>query len=725
MRLIAVMNELRDKLIRERDLDISCLAPGTVERALDERLEATAAPDADAYVRLLDSDAGECDALVRALVRQPDRFFGDDHLTNLLRDHLLPEILSRKRQRERIRVWIPNCGPGYLAYDIALLLWKMLGGQTDLYDLKVLATDSDPTCVDAARFQNYPEERFAELIPEGWPITPTPYAPRIESDVRRLLVIGVHDLATRPPYPRIDLVVCRGLLPILDAGQRAQVRSRLVYSLVLGGKLVLGRGERIGLEAEEAAPSRPFPIFTKQIAHPFELAVPEEKSHAVRDAHAGILERLQWPAIVVERGGRIIHANRAAGRELGGGEAIEGRNVADLRIEEPRRRKIMEAAQDSLSGAQPLAIAKLDAWAGSSIPLAGEQRDLAAVVLVKADEAPPTTEAQVEAVRAAKAAVARDAAETIAEMWVYDEEVRRLRKQAAAITDSLYTQTQQLNRLKEELESRNAELQVTNQELQDVIRQSEQAEREVRAAFEREHRIADTLPKALLAPFPDRVEGFTLAARYVPAFEEAEVAGDFYHAGRLADGRFFVALGDVAGKGLDAAVYAYMAKYMLLAYVHESPQPGEVLARLNEGLVTHGEDTRFVTLAYLLIDLKKHLIHYASAGHEPAIFCSPGDDVTALQPTGTILGVFPHTTYETQTVELQPNGSFLLFTDGLSDAGHRQKRLGVEGIASLMKRNCGESGDRLLDILYDTALTMSDNHLADDATAVIIRRTAE
>lgn len=720
------MDRIRDRLIRERDLDISCLMPGTVQRVKDERLGETGVPDARAYARLLDSDAGELDAFVRALVRQPDSFFGDESLTVLLRDHLLPQMLARKKAGDRIRVWVPNVGPGYLAYDIAMLLWKLLGGTADLYDLKVIATDSDPTCADMARFQQYPLDRFADLADQGWPLIPTPRGPRFDTSVRRLLVIGEHDALTRPPYPRIDLVVCRGLLPLLDAGQRAQLKSRLVYSLVLGGRLVLGRGERIGFEAEEAAPGRPFAVFTKQIAHPFEVADLQQARGAVRDAHLGILDRLQWPTLVVEREGRIVHANQAAGRELAGGEAIEGRNVSDLTIDEPQRNKIMETARDSLKIAQPLAITRVDGWAGSSVPLLGESRGLAAVVLVRAEDAPATTETQADAVRSAKAEIAQDAAETVAEMWTYDEDVRRLHVQAAAITDSLYNQTQELNRLKNELESRNAELQIANQELQDAIIQREQAESEVRIAFEREHRIADTLQKALLAPIPESIPGFTLAARYVPAYQEAEVAGDFYHAARLADGRFFLALGDVAGKGLDAAVYAYMAKYMLLAYVHETPEPEILLLRLNEGLAAQNDSTRFVTLVYLLFDVQTGVIRYASAGHEPSILCSPGrGEVVTLDPTGGLLGAMQKMTYESVPIELEPGGSFLLYTDGLSDAGKGDNRLNTEGIARIMAEHCCEPPARFLDILYDAALSIGKGRLTDDATAVLIKRAAE
>lgn len=720
------MDRLREKLIRERDLDISCLMPGTVQRALDERLREANARDARAYGRLLDSDAGELDAFARELVRQPDRFFGDDSLTVLLRDHLLPQMLARKKPGDRIRVWVPNVGPGYLAYDIAMLLWRLLGGTADLYDLKVVATDSDPTCTDMARFQQYPPERYAGLSDEGWPLTPTPRGPRFDTRVRRLLVIGEHDPITRPPYPRIDLVVCRGLLPLLDAGQRAQLRSRLIYSLVLGGRLVLGRGERIGLEADEASPGRPFAVFTKQIAHPSEVADLQQARNAVRDTHLGILDRLQWPAIVVERGGRIVHANQPARRELADGEAIEGRNVSDLTIDEPQRERIMETARDSLQIAQPVAITRVDGWAGSSVPLIGEAQGLAAVVLVRTEDAPATTETQADAVRAGKAGVAQDAAETVAEMWTYDEEVRKLHVQAAAITDSLYNQTQQLNRLKDELESGNTELRLANQELQDAIIQREQAERDVRAAFEREHRIADTLQKALLAPVPETIPGFMLAARYVPAFEEAEVAGDFYHAARLADGRFFLALGDVAGKGLDAAVYAYMAKYMLLAYVQETPEPEILLQRLNEGLGAQNDGSRFVTLVYLLFDVQTGVIHYGSAGHEPAIYCSPSrSEVVTLDPTGAILGVLPGRVYTAESIELEPNGALLLYTDGLSEAGFRDGRLNTEGIARIMAEHCCEPPARFLDILYDAALSIGKGRLTDDATAVLIKRAAE
>ena len=118
---------------------------------------------------------------------------------------------------------------------------------------------------------------------------------------------------------------------MLDPEQRGSVTSRMVYSLSVNGRLVLGRGEVFGLQAEQATSERPFAVFTKQVPHPFEIASPGGTASAVPDAHQGILERLHWPAIVVEQGGRIVHANGPASRDLAGGEDLEGKSVADLR----------------------------------------------------------------------------------------------------------------------------------------------------------------------------------------------------------------------------------------------------------------------------------------------------------------------------------------------------------------------------------------------------------
>ena len=349
-------------------------------------------------------------------------------------------------------------------------------------------------------------------------------------------------------------------------------------------------------------------------------------------------------------------------------------------------------------------------------------------MLVPAEAAPPADQPGIEAAQAARAEVAREAVETVAEMWAYDREIQRLREQAASMTDALYIHTQQLGRVRRELESRNVEMSVANQELKDAMNLRARVESDLRVALEREHRIADTLQKVLLTPIPERIEGFEIAARYQAArqIEEADVAGDFYHAGWLPDGRFFLVLGDVAGKGLEAAVFAYQTKYMLLAYAHESPRPNRVLARLNEALIAHGEGDRFVTVAYLLIDIQTGRIDYGSGGHEPALVCRPdGTEPTVLDPTGPILGVVPGAEYGSRTVEMATQGSLLIYTDGLSEAGHRTRALGTDGIADLLAKHCADPGEAFLDVLYETALSVSGGTLTDDATALIIKRTAD
>jgi serine phosphatase RsbU (regulator of sigma subunit)/anti-sigma regulatory factor (Ser/Thr protein kinase) len=189
--------------------------------------------------------------------------------------------------------------------------------------------------------------------------------------------------------------------------------------------------------------------------------------------------------------------------------------------------------------------------------------------------------------------------------------------------------------------------------------------------FETEQTIAVTLQRSVLPASLPRIEGAQLAARYLPGTAELDVGGDWFDAIPLADGRLGLVVGDVVGKGVEAAAAMAQLRNGLRAFALDRLKPASVIARLNR-LAGESQETTFATLVYAVIDPKRRICRIASAGHPPPIVAFADGRVELIEGgRGLPLGVAPDTRYRQTTVELPVGSVLLLYSDGLVERrGH-------------------------------------------------------
>jgi serine phosphatase RsbU (regulator of sigma subunit)/anti-sigma regulatory factor (Ser/Thr protein kinase) len=189
--------------------------------------------------------------------------------------------------------------------------------------------------------------------------------------------------------------------------------------------------------------------------------------------------------------------------------------------------------------------------------------------------------------------------------------------------------------------------------------------------FETEQTIAVTLQRSVLPASLPRIEGTQLAARYLPGTAELDVGGDWFDAIPLADGRLGLVVGDVVGKGVEAAAAMAQLRNGLRAFSLDRLRPDSALARLNR-LAGESLETTFATVVYAVIDPKKRICRIASAGHPPPIVAFADGRVELIEGgRGLPLGVAPDTRYRQTTVELPVGSVLLLYSDGLVERrGH-------------------------------------------------------
>jgi len=196
--------------------------------------------------------------------------------------------------------------------------------------------------------------------------------------------------------------------------------------------------------------------------------------------------------------------------------------------------------------------------------------------------------------------------------------------------------------------------------------------------YESERTIAETLQQSVLPQALPEVEGVTFAARYLPGESGVDVGGDWYDAFALGDGRIALVVGDVVGKGVDAAATMGQLRNSLRAFASEHQDPAEVVKRLSTMVEMH-VDAPFATLAYLVLDLHDGRCRYVVAGHPPPLLVEPSGAARYLEDGRTLpLGVDGDATPEVAETTLDTGATIVLYTDGLVERRDAPLDVGLE-----------------------------------------------
>lgn len=190
-----------------------------------------------------------------------------------------------------------------------------------------------------------------------------------------------------------------------------------------------------------------------------------------------------------------------------------------------------------------------------------------------------------------------------------------------------------------------------------------------RERIESELRIGRAIQMSLIPktfpPFPERRE-FALHALLEPA---REVGGDFYDFFMTDEDHLCLAVGDVSGKGVPAALFMAVTRTFLKALSREETSPSRILERLNDELAEGNDASMFVTLFFGVVDLRNGRLRYASGGHPSPLLSRPDGTVTALsRPRGPLVGALEGMTFDEDERLLQSRDRLLVFTDGITEA---------------------------------------------------------
>jgi phosphoserine phosphatase RsbU/P len=246
----------------------------------------------------------------------------------------------------------------------------------------------------------------------------------------------------------------------------------------------------------------------------------------------------------------------------------------------------------------------------------------------------------------------------------------------------------------------------------------------VKAAAERDLRIAREIQTGLLpANIPAQIQGTGLDVYAV--LEPAHlVGGDLFEVRRLGAERVLVAVGDVSGKGIPAALFMAVAMTILRSMARQGHAPEEILRLLNDELLEQNPRGMFVTLQLMVFDPLKRTVTCASAGHHAAVCIVPGrSPQPAFMSSGRVLGLMPADAISSETMELQPGETFVLFTDGVSEAFDPNGELfGEERLLAHLGASPGRSArETTLGVLEAVRRHAAGTKQSDDITVLSVR----
>ncbi len=230
--------------------------------------------------------------------------------------------------------------------------------------------------------------------------------------------------------------------------------------------------------------------------------------------------------------------------------------------------------------------------------------------------------------------------------------------------------------------------------------------------------IAREIQQALF-PQHNRDLGYAMAcSQSIPCFD---IGGDYFDYFDLDDGRFGFALGDVAGKGMPAALLASLIQGVFSTQSFMDAPLSTIISKVNRNLAQRSTGSRFVTFFFGILDREGNCT-YVNAGHNPPFLLSPDGSMKELTVGGMVLGLIPGAEYESATIKLQPDDHLVLFTDGLTEALNTAgEEFGTERLTALLRENARSAAPEILARLQEAVLEFSaDAPQHDDITMTII-----
>jgi phosphoserine phosphatase RsbU/P len=252
-------------------------------------------------------------------------------------------------------------------------------------------------------------------------------------------------------------------------------------------------------------------------------------------------------------------------------------------------------------------------------------------------------------------------------------------------------------------------------ELVEARRRAEESEARARV-------LATTLQESLLPPAPPTIPGLDVATAYRPAGSGTDVGGDFSDVFQAQGGAWSVVVGDVRGKGVEAATVGVLARHTLRAAAMRTSRPKLALQTLHQTLEREPTE-RFCTAVFARVRRTspgRFRLVVACGGHPLPLLASADGSVTPIGRHGSLLGVLEHPSFVDTTVHLQVGDAVVLYTDGVPEGRRGREFYGEERLAERVQSRRADGAAAVAEGIVEDVVAFQDGVPRDDIAVVVL-----
>lgn len=244
--------------------------------------------------------------------------------------------------------------------------------------------------------------------------------------------------------------------------------------------------------------------------------------------------------------------------------------------------------------------------------------------------------------------------------------------------------------------------------------------REEQTALKSEISIAAEMQETLLRTEKPEIEGLDIGVLSVPAHQ---MNGDYYHFIKNNDGSLGIAMADVIGKGIPAALCMSMIKYSMDSFPEGSMSPHAILRNLNRVVERNIDSNMFITMIYAQYAPKTCKLTFSSAGHEPGFYYNASEDrFTEITAKGLVLGVSKDVDYEERELEINENDLVIFLTDGVTECRDGERFIELNEVLDVIRKYVDLPAQEMVNQVYKYFERLQDFQLRDDFSLLILRK---
>jgi len=239
--------------------------------------------------------------------------------------------------------------------------------------------------------------------------------------------------------------------------------------------------------------------------------------------------------------------------------------------------------------------------------------------------------------------------------------------------------------------------------------------------LEEQLNVARIIQRTFLPERDPAIYGYDITGRNISS---GQVGGDYYDFIRIVDNHYGVAIADVSGKGIPAALIMASFRASLIAEIRNNYSIRTIGEKVNSLLCESLEPGNFVTGVYGVLDARHHVFTFSNFGHNPPLLLRHDGKVEYLKEGGPVLGVTTEARFEQQAMMLHPGDIVVLYTDGVTEVFDREGReFGAAGVLRIVKEHGAEPAVAIADAIHQAVIEFaSADHVFDDVTMVVVKR---